>query len=144
MKRLMAIASGLAVIIGVAGLGLRSRAAAASPDAKVERGRYLVVQVGLCGDCHSPADDKGQPLAGQELQGAEITFKPLKPVPNWAEYAPPITGKAGFTSEEQLVEFLMTGKGVDGKLADPPMPQFRFSQEDAAAIAAYLGSLAKK
>src|SRR5215469_16535708 len=29
---------------------------------QLERGRYLVQQVGICGDCHTPRDDKGQPV----------------------------------------------------------------------------------
>jgi hypothetical protein len=143
LKNLLAI---LGVLIVAAGtLGLAS-AALSNPavDSKAERGKYLVIQVGLCGDCHTPHNEKGEPVQGQELQGADVTFKPLKPIPNWSEYAPPVTGNAGFSNEEQLVNFLVTGKTPDGKFADPPMPQFRFSREDASAIAVYLKSLDKK
>lgn len=38
------------------------------PASSVERGRYLVTAAS-CGDCHSPMDDRGRPLAGRELSG---------------------------------------------------------------------------
>jgi mono/diheme cytochrome c family protein len=109
---------------------------------KLERGRYLVQQVGLCGDCHTPHNEKGEPIADQLLQGASTRFKPTSPVPDWAEYTPPVAGFPGFT-DEQAITFLTTGKDASGQLAAPPMPQYRFNKEDAAAVVAYLRSVKK-
>jgi mono/diheme cytochrome c family protein len=116
-------------------------AGAESSAATIERGRYLVQQVGLCGDCHTPRNEKGEPIPDQALQGASTIFKPLQPVPNWAEYTPALAGFPGF-SDDQALTFLTTGKDTAGQLAAPPMPQYRFSREDAAAVLAYLKSLA--
>ena len=111
--------------------------------AQLEHGRYLVQQVGICGDCHTPRDDKGQPVETKALQGARIMFKSTVPVPNWGEFAPPIAGLPGLTDAEAIT-FLTTGKDVSGKFGAPPMPAYRFTKEDAAAVVAYLRSLAPK
>lgn len=110
-------------------------------EAQLERGRYLVQQVGICGDCHTPKDDRGQPVEAKALQGARIMFKPTVPMPNWGEFAPPIVGLPGFT-DAQAITFLTTGKNVSGKFGAPPMPPYRFDKKDAAAVVAYLRSLA--
>jgi len=119
-----------------------ARPAGSSPADTIERGRYLVQQVGLCGDCHTPHNEKGDPIADQALQGANVFLKPMNPVPNWAEYTPAIAGFPGFT-DEQAVTFLTTGKDAGGQFAAPPMPQYRFSREDAVAVLSYLKSLKK-
>src|SRR5437879_9902385 len=41
----------------------------ASAETPVERGRYLVTTIGACGNCHTPRDAAGQPIAGKELAG---------------------------------------------------------------------------
>lgn len=112
-------------------------------NAQLEHGRYLVEQVGLCADCHTPRDEKGQPVEEKALQGAQILFKPVVPMPEWGEYAPHIAGLAAFT-DEQAIEFLTTGKDLSGKFAAPPMPPYRFNKEDATAVVAYLRTLAPK
>ncbi len=106
-------------------------------SALVTRGRYLVEDVGLCGDCHTPQDERGAPIKSQWLQGAPLTFKPTVPVPGWVERAPAIAGLPGF-DQESAVKFLTTGLATNGAPANPPMPQFRFNHQDAAAIVAYL------
>lgn len=112
-----------------------------APDAQIQRGKYLAENVAMCADCHTPRDDKGQFDRAQWLQGNVLDFKPDHPMP-FAAVAVPIAGLPGFT-DEQAVKFLETGIDVSGKLAMPPMPQFRFSHEDAVAVAAYLRSLKK-
>lgn len=114
--------------------------AAQAADARLVRGRYLVEQVGLCADCHTPRDERGQFLRAQWLKGAPLPFQPLVPMP-WAPAAPPIAGLPSMT-EEQAVAFLRTSKRPDGSVPRPPMPEFRLSAEDASAVAAYLKSLA--
>jgi mono/diheme cytochrome c family protein len=120
-----------------------TRAADRPTDPKVKRGRYLVTSVSMCGDCHSPMNEKGEPIEGQWLKGSVLTFKPAVEMPVWADRAPGIAGLAGWSDQEAL-EFLMTGLDSNGKPARPPMPQYRLSKEDASAVLAYLRSLAPK
>jgi Cytochrome c len=104
------------------------------------RGKYLVEQVGLCGDCHTPRNEKGEPIQEQWLQGATLDFKPIVPMPVWADKAPAIAGLPGW-EKEAAIKFLMTGVAYNGLPGRPPMPQYRFDQADAEAIVAYLKSL---
>jgi len=106
----------------------------------VARGKYLVDNVGQCGDCHTPMNDKGQFIQEKYLQGTELPFKPLAPVPNWADKSANIAGLPGWT-EADAVKFFTTGLAANGLPARPPMPQYRYSREDAKAVVAYLRSL---
>ena len=107
------------------------------------RGKYLVERVGMCADCHSPRNERGQFLKEQWLAGSPLGFKPTVPVPGWVEVAPGIAGLPGW-NEKDAIAFLSTGKGLNGKVAGPPMPEFRFAQSDAAAVVAYLKSLRRE
>lgn len=109
----------------------------------VARGEYLVTKVAMCGDCHSPMNEKGEPIQAQWLKGATLTFKPMMEMPMWATKAPGIAGMAGWSDAEALA-FLTTGLDANGQAARPPMPKYRLSKEDAAAVLAYLRSLAPK
>ena len=72
---------------------------------RIERGRYLVHQVGMCIDCHSPRDEGGEFIESQHLTGAPLAFAPTVSMP-WMPAAPRIAGlPVGFT-EEQTVDFL--------------------------------------
>lgn len=116
--------------------------ASASRSALIERGRYLVEQVGMCQDCHTPMNEKGEFVRERYLMGATIPFKPVGPVPAWAEQSPRIAGLPGW-SEEDAIRFFMTGQNMTGGGPRPPMPPYRFNRQDAAAITAYLKSLTK-
>ena len=109
-------------------------------SAQIEHGKYLVERVGMCGDCHSPRNDKGEFDRAQWLQGELISFKPDHPMP-FAAIAPPIAGLPSYAKDEVALKFLETGTNAVGKLAMAPMPQFRFNHEDALAVVAYLRSL---
>ncbi len=106
---------------------------------KLEHGKYLVTRVGMCADCHSPRNERGEEVKGKSLQGAPLPFQPTTPMP-WIGTAPPIAGLEGYT-DAQAMMFLTTGVKKDGKRATPPMPEFRFSNSDAAAVIAYLRSM---
>lgn len=121
----------------------RSQTRSAAARAQLARGRYLVQRVGICSDCHTPRDAKGQLIEAKALQGAPIIFKPIVPLPGWAAVSVPIAGLPGFT-DAQAIRFLTTGKDVSGKFAPPPMPAYRFTRRDAEAVVAYLRSLAPK
>lgn len=110
-----------------------------APAGNLSRGKYLVNNVGMCGDCHTPFDKTGKPIKAQFLQGAPIMFKPTVPIPGWMPAAPGIAG-IGW-SDDELITFLMTGKRPNGTMPGPPMPPYRFNKSDAAAVAAYLKSL---
>ena len=112
----------------------------AADPAQIERGQYLVERVSMCGDCHSPRKSNGEFDRSQWLQGELISFKPDHPMP-FAAIAPPIAGLPGYAGDAAALRFLETGTNAQGKLALPPMPQFRFNDEDAQAIVAYLRSL---
>ena len=118
------------------------RAQPAPDDAQIQRGKYLVENVAMCADCHTPRDDKGQFDRTHWLQGNVLDIKPDHPMPlvPFAAVALPIAGLPGFT-DEKAVKFLETGIDLTGKPAMWPMPQFRFNHDDAVAVVAYLRSL---
>ena len=114
-----------------------------SPDSPelLEHGRYLVYQVGLCIDCHSPRGKDGAYIPDLHLMGAPLPFVATVPMP-WAPLAPKLAGLPAGYSREDMVRFLMTGQRPH-KLPPPlpPMPEFRLNQSDAEAVTAYLASL---
>ena len=104
------------------------------------RGKYLVEDIGACADCHTPMNEKGEFIKEKHLQGTTLFFKPLVPVPNWADKSANIAGLPGWTDAD-AIKFFTTGLAANGLPARPPMPQYRYSQEDAKAVVAYLRSL---
>lgn len=109
---------------------------ATSRDGDAHNGRYLVEQVGMCIDCHSPRDEHGQFVRERWLQGAALPFSPVVPMP-WAPVSKPIAGLPTLT-DDQALTFLTTGQLPDGRVPLPPMPEYRFSVDDARDIIAYL------
>ncbi len=109
----------------------------------VKRGRYLVNEMGKCGDCHTPRK-AGIPDKTKWLKGSPLGFAPLGPVPGWATAAPDLTSTSPLWKswgEKGLVQFLTTGVAPNGKPAGPPMPQYTITSQDAGAIVAYLKTL---
>jgi mono/diheme cytochrome c family protein len=79
------------ILVAAAAAFLVANAASAQNTdraALIARGRYLVENVGLCSDCHSPRDQKGALVSGRELKGAPLAFAPTVPMPAWAGVAP--------------------------------------------------------
>jgi mono/diheme cytochrome c family protein len=111
-------------------------------DLQIQRGKYLVESVGMCTDCHTPRNWLGNYDKDRWLQGAKLQIKPVFPV-TFATFAPPIAGLPTFPNDESAIKFLTTGTNLANRLAMQPMPQFRFSAEDAKAVIAYLRSLKK-
>jgi mono/diheme cytochrome c family protein len=110
----------------------------------VEHGRYLVHDVAMCIECHTPRDDSGNLEATRLLQGAPVPVESPYPAQQWACQAPQLAGLPAGFREQDLVELLRTGKGPRGRSPSPPMPPFRMSQKDAEAVAAYLKSVERK
>lgn len=113
---------------------------AQAADHLIVRGRYLVEHVGLCADCHSPRNEKGEFIRELWLMGATLPFSPFPNAPK--PVAPPLAGLPTM-NETQAVAFLQTGKRPDGSQPRPPMPPYRLNEADAQAVVAYLKSLAK-
>jgi hypothetical protein len=110
------------------------------PPGNAEHGRYLVHHVAMCVECHSPRDESGEIIPGQEFSGAPIPVRPTGPS-DWALRAPRNRGLPGYTPE--LAVRLLTQGGVDrdGRQLRPPMPHFRMTVQDAVDVVAYLKSL---
>lgn len=101
-----------------------------------EHGRYLVEKVGMCWDCHSPRDEKGNIIPERWLQGAPLPFTPTVPMP-WAPVSKHIANLPTLT-DEQALAFFTTGVLPAGRKVLPPMPEYRFSEADAKDLIAYL------
>src|ERR1017187_1631511 len=112
----------------------------ATTQAEVARGKYIVENVAMCPQCHTPRDDNGKldrrhPLAG----GAEF-FQPPRPDPNWPLKTPRIGGILP-ASDQDMIRLLTTGTWTDGKPLRLPMMPFRMSESDATSVVAYLKSV---
>lgn len=140
-------AAASAVLVTATGPGVgRALAGAAKEGASgagLERGKYLVHHVAMCVQCHSPRNEQGELDDTRLLQGAPIPVPAPFPDMPWAVQAPDIAGLAGLSDEEEI-SVLTTGARTTGESPRPPMPPFRMTREDAAAVVAYLKSLAKE
>jgi mono/diheme cytochrome c family protein len=151
-NRLRPVASA-AVFLGCALLWLSALGAAQQPHSahapgtvadrttgNIEHGRYIVENIAMCGECHSPRNEKGEIVEDQRFMGAPIPVRP--PWPNdWALRAPRNRTLPGYT--EELAIRLLTQGAIDreGKQLRPPMPRFRMTRQDAADVVAYMKSL---
>jgi len=117
----------------------KASAPAAQPGA-IERGKYLVENVAMCEECHTPRDAGGILDESRRLRGAAIWIVPVHPMTNWANRAPALAGFEGFT-EEQGEDILERGVGPNGLPIQPPMHIYHMSHADAQAVIAYLRSL---
>lgn len=131
-------------------VSMLAAAAACSPQPQrmtqtqlVERGQYLVLNAG-CNDCHTPGTAQGPDMT-RSLQGSPLAFGPVQGVeiPGWVTVAPPVAGLPQDWTEEQFASFMQTGVRPNGTHPGIPMPPYRWNEEDARAIAAYVHSLPK-
>jgi len=128
------------IALGLVLLGAAAPLPQSKPDPRIERGRYLVHEVAMCVQCHSPRDANGELIAERLLRGEAIPFSSPYPSQRWAFRAPAIAGLPGY-SKADGVRLLMTGLTPSGKTPLPPMPPFRMTKEDAEAVVEYLASL---
>jgi len=140
MKKLVCCMTLLAVLL-VPVLMAQKKKSGAKSAALIARGKYLVESTSMCNDCHSPHNEKGEVVEAQRLKGGPLEFKPAVPIPVWADKAVNIAGLPGW-EKDAAIKFMMTGIAYNDLPARPPMPQYRFNQQDAEAIVAYLQSLA--
>jgi mono/diheme cytochrome c family protein len=123
-----------------AAAGVPQKNSAPAQQSAVERGRYLVENVAMCGECHTPRDENGQTDNSRPLQGASTWILPVHPSTKWAAHAPALAGFPGIT-EEQGEDILERGRGPNGLEIQQPMHIYHMNHADATAIIAYLKSL---
>ena len=133
-----------AIILSAVALALGACTQAPQPmtqEQLVARGDYLVNNVVLCGDCHTPMGPQGPDLS-RRLQGAPNITRPTIELPfPWATEVPPIAGIPAHFTQDQFISFLQTGVRPDGSHPSPPMPPYRLNEEDARSVAAYIATL---
>lgn len=121
--------------------------AQAGADPVISRGAYLVEGLGHCGACHTPRALTMQEKALSASEGATF-LSGSAPLEGWI--AKSLRGDhkdgLGSWSEEQLVQFLKTGRSdrsaVFGGMSDVVVHSMQYmSQTDLTAIARYLKSL---
>ncbi len=117
---------------------------ASADDAQLARGRYLVGIAG-CSDCHTPGGMLGAADMKRYLGGSDVGFS----IPGEGVYVgqnltpDDETGLGRWTSDE-IITALRKGKRPDGTELSGVMPSASFARltdEDAAAIAAFLKSI---
>lgn len=142
MKRLVLIGMAGVVLSGlVVAQEQADKTAPNTPSASaVERGRYLVHNVAMCVQCHTPRDARGNLEPRRMLQGARIPVSSPYPDQVWAFASPRLAGVPGW-SEDEFIALLTKGKRPGAPAPRPPMPQYQMTEEDAAAVYAYLNSL---
>ena len=137
-----AVVAGLAVAVERFGAGSESgdgRVFAAAKGDR-DRGEYIVNNVAMCIQCHTPRNGNGELIRSQLLKGAPIPVSSPYPKAPWATRAPTISGLPGY-SDEAAIRLLTEGKTRRGSRPQAPMPPFRLTLEDAEAVVAYLRSL---
>ncbi|KJZ64017.1 c-type cytochrome [Pseudomonas fluorescens] len=121
--------------------------AASGEDAVVSRGAYLVEGLGHCGACHTPRALTMQEKALNAGEGSAF-LSGSAPLEGWI--AKSLRGDhkdgLGSWSEEQLVQFLKTGRSdrsaVFGGMSDVVTHSMQYmTDDDLTAIARYLKSL---
>ena len=110
-----------------------------------ERGAYLVNTIMACGNCHSPRDADGKPIAGREFSGG-LTFTTPAFVATAPNITPDLETGIGRWSDAAIKRALVEGMRPDhGRLAGVPlaaiMPANFYKAllpDDLDAVVAYL------
>jgi mono/diheme cytochrome c family protein len=112
---------------------------------KAARGKYLVEEVARCQECHTPKLPEGQFNKEKWLKGAVLNVQPIDPIKGWHKTSPDLTASGrlwqGRWGQAALVKLLSTGLGPGGNPADPPMPAYKMTLDDAEAVVEYLKTL---
>jgi len=126
-------------------LGIFGAKAAEKAESPTERGAYLVNTIMACGNCHTPRDGDGKPIAEQALSGG-LTFN----TPAFTATAPNITPDKetgiGSWSNAEIKRALVEGARPDhGRLAGVQLAAIMpanfykaLQPDDLDAIIAYL------
>ncbi len=120
-----------------------------SPQDKLAYGKYMT-KIALCGDCHTPIDDRGQPLPGREFSGG-MEFLETGYRVRSANITPDAdTGIGSWTEQQFIDKFKAFETPSDAVLSDTerrqntvmPMTAYAgMTREDLSAIYAHLRTL---
>jgi mono/diheme cytochrome c family protein len=145
LKTWVPFTRGLATPVYLKVFGRFSDAAPQAPKSGIERGRYLVNHVSLCGDCHTPRNSIGVPNRSLYLAGASAKTGFLgEDVPN---ITPDKETGIGDWKREDIAEVLLTGTkpdldNVQGLMSEVVEHGYKnMTKSDALAIADYLKSV---
>jgi mono/diheme cytochrome c family protein len=145
MKTWAPFTRGLGVPLWLKFFGSSSSSPAQAPKSGIERGRYLLEHVSLCGDCHTPRNFIGVANRSLYLAGAGEKSGPLgQAVPN---ITPDKETGIGAWKREDTAELLLNGTkpdldNVQGLMAEVVEHGYKnMSKQDALAIADYLKSI---
>ena len=148
LKTWAPFAHSLGVPIFLKIFGRFSNSPSQAPKSGVERGRYLVEHVSLCGDCHTPRNSIGVPKRSLYLAGASQKIGPLgEAVPN---ITPDKETGIGEWKREDIAELLISGtkpdldnvQGLMYEVIQGTTHGYKdMKKEDALAIADYLKSI---
>lgn len=112
---------------------------------RVERGRYLVENVAMCGACHDGRE--GGNLAMPVLPDRKLAGGAMLEEPDFSIYIPNITNDPetgiGKWTDDELIRAIRDGVKPDGSFLFPAMPFSAYqhmSDEDVRAVVAYLRS----
>ena len=117
----------------------------------VQRGEYLVKNVGACGDCHTPISVTGQPDNTRFLAGMPGIFQVPGLGPDGGagiigsrNLTPHMTTGLGAWTDDQIKRAFLDGVDKDGNGLFPIMPYYvlhNMSSADADAVVAYLRTI---
>jgi mono/diheme cytochrome c family protein len=128
--------------------GRFSRSPVNAPQSGVERGRYLVQHIAVCGDCHTPKNVIGVPNRAFYLAGASAKIGPFGEAV--ANITPDQETGIGDWSREDIADLLLTGikpdldnvQGLMQEVIKGTSHGFKdIRRDDALAIADYLKSI---
>jgi mono/diheme cytochrome c family protein len=136
--------TGAAIVAAIAVAACGISPPAEADEAQIARGRYLVGIAG-CSDCHTPGGMMGAADMKRYLGGSDVGFSiPGEGVYVGENLTPDKGTGLGAWTSDQIVTAIRNGKRPDGSVLSGVMPYASFSRltdEDAAAIAAFLKSI---
>jgi mono/diheme cytochrome c family protein len=111
----------------------------------IERGRYLVDNVGACGDCHTPRGERGVPDLSKKLSGVDCFADADRDNPSFGclssrNLTNHETGLKN-RSDQEIKDMFLKGLRPDGTALHPIMPYWvlaNMTSSDADAMVAYL------
>lgn len=133
----------LLATLALTGTTFEGKQSAMKRAKRLERGKYLTTICG-CNDCHTPGTFYGAPDFSRQLSGSDLGWQGPWGVSFARNLTPdPDTG-IGTWNEADIIKAFRSGMRPNGTMLLPPMPWQDFSamsDEDAAAVAAFLKSL---
>lgn len=133
----------LSLLVNTMPRPLRSHEPAPTRTTPRERGEYLVRTVAGCQDCHTPVDDRGQPLPGLDFAGGRMFHDPTQQQPVFSLNITPDPSGISYFDEAMFAQTLRTGQ-IPGRMLSHVMP-FDFyrniTDEDLADMWAYISTL---